>query len=298
MTALAVAGPDETLTLTVDAFLQALIGRNRSPATIRAYRTDLTQFLTWLVENNGVISHPAAITRADIQAYLTALGQQRLAGVSRARKLAAIREYLRFLVEHDVIPRSPAAGMAAPRREQKSRVFLRPDEYTRLLSLAGSHPRDFAILQVFLQTGIRVSELVRLTRDDIDLVGHTLTVRAGKGQADRVIDLEKKAMQALKRWLDVRPKVTWEELFLNYEGEPISERSVRRLVAKYRVGAALTKPATPHSLRHTFASYKVENGVSLKQVQEWLGHKNLNTTQLYVHLSRQSARKAMEQTSL
>ena len=294
----ALAEPTAELLMTAEAFLRSLAGKNRSAHTLKAYRTDLSQFVAWLAETNAVAGLPSLVTRADIEAYLSALAQQGLAGVSRARKLAAIREYFRFLENHGVIARSPAASIDGPRRERRTRTYLKPDEYTQLLSLAGANPRDFAILQVFLQTGVRVSELVSLQLDDIDLAGHALTVRGGKGMADRTIDLEKKAIASLKTWLGHRPKSLHDQLFLNYKGDPITERSVRRLVAKYRRGAGLTKHTSPHTLRHTFASHKARRGVPLRQVQEWLGHKNLNTTQIYVHLDRQDAQKAMEATSL
>ena len=141
--------------------------------------------------------------------------------------------------------------------------FLTPDKYSRLLSLAGSTPQDYAILQVFLQTGIRVSELCSLTLSDVDLTDRTLTIQQGKGMADRTIELEKKGLQALRN--------------------------------KF---AGITKKISPHSLRHTFATYKAERGVSPYQLQQWLGHRNLNTTQIYVHLGKQNSRKVMEFTSL
>ena len=290
-------GRAPSLAATVAVFLEALVGKNRSAGTIRAYRADLAQFVQWLGATNGAVSHAGQVTKADLAAYLTHLGHAGLSGVSRARKLAAIREYFRFLVEHGVIPGSPAVGITTPKREQKSRVWLRPDEYSRMLSLAGAHPRDYAILQVFLQTGVRVSELADLRTDDVDLPGRTLRVR-GKGQVERVIELEKKAVAALKRWTDTRPRVLDDHLFLNYQGTPLSDRSIRELVAKYREQAGIPKKATPHSLRHTFGSYKAQKGVPLRQVQEWLGHKSLATTQLYLHLDKQDAHKAMEATSL
>jgi integrase/recombinase XerC len=171
------------------------------------------------------------------------------------------------------------------------------DEFTKMLSLAGGNPRDYAILQVFLQTGIRVSELANLTLADIDFSKPAITVR-GKGNAEREIWLEKRGVQALKNYLAIRPACLSDILFLNYKGEPISERGIRKLVVKYRKNAGITKRASCHSLRHTFATYKAEKGVSPFQLQQWLGHANLNTTQIYVHLGKQNAKKIMEQTSL
>jgi len=166
-----------------------------------------------------------------------------------------------------------------------------------MLSLAGGNPRDYCILQVFLQTGIRVSELAHLTIEDVDCIKPAIRVR-GKGNQEREIALEKRGVQALKNYLAVRPESLADVLFLNYKGEAISERGIRKLVVKYRKNAGITKRASCHTLRHTFATYKAEKGVSPFQLQQWLGHANLNTTQIYVHLGKQNAKKLMEQTSL
>jgi site-specific recombinase XerD len=275
-----------------------LESKNRSAATARAYRADIRQFVTWLQATNVMAYRVDQVERADLTEYLAHLGQQGLSGVSRARKLAALREYFRFLAEHDHIPKSPVTGVDTPKREKHGKTFLRPEEYTRMLAQAGANPRDYAILQIFLQTGVRISELCALRVEDIDLDGHLLHVRSGKGMQDRAIELEKRGILAVKSWLRVRPEVPNDHLFLSRYGEPLGERGVRKLVAKFRQRAGITKRATPHSLRHTFATYKAEKGVSPFQLQEWLGHASLNTTQIYVHLGRQNSRKVMEATSL
>ncbi len=120
----------------------------------------------------------------------------------------------------------------------------------------------------------------------------------GKGEAESEIELERKGMEALKNYLNVRAESLDDHLFLNKDGQPISERMVRKIVAKYKMRAGITKKASCHSLRHTFATYKAEKGVSPFQLQQWLGHANLNTTQIYVHMGRQNAMKIMEATSL
>jgi site-specific recombinase XerD len=283
---------------TLDQFLSDLSGKNRSPLTIRCYGIDCRQFLSWIADNDLTVTHPAAITKSHLSEYLASLSDQGLSGRTRARKLAAIKEYLRFLVAAGLITASPVETMGAPKRERNGRTYLIPEEYTRLLSLAGSSPRDYAILQVFLQTGIRVSELCSLTLADVDLADRTLTIRQGKGMADRSIELEKKGLQALRNYLRIRPQSLSDALFLNYQGEPISERGVQKLLQKYVKLAGITKQISPHSLRHTFATYKAERGVSPYQLQQWLGHRNLNTTQIYVHLGKQNARRVMEFTSL
>jgi integrase/recombinase XerC len=286
-----------TLEKGLAVFLDALSGKNRSAATIRAYQTDLLQFMTFLHETNVLTASVQDVQKVDVLEYFSFLAKKDLTGVARARKLSAIREYFRFLEGLGQIDKSPTLGVETPKRERNARQFLRSDEYTKMLSLAGANPRDYAILQVFLQTGIRVSELAHLTMNDIDFLKPSLIV-AGKGKVSREIALEKKGIQALKSYLAVRPDSLSERLFLNYKGEPISERGIRKLVVKYTKAAGITKKASCHTLRHTFATYKAEKGVSPFQLQQWLGHANLNTTQIYVHLGKQNAKKIMEQTSL
>jgi integrase/recombinase XerC len=289
--------PPMTLEKGLAVFLDALTGKNRSQATIRAYQTDLLPFIHFLHDTNVLIATPQDVQKVDVLEYFSFLAKKDLTGVTRARKMSAIREYFRFLEGLGHIPKSPTAGVETPKRERNTRQFLRSDEYTKMLSLAGANPRDYAILQVFLQTGIRVSELAHLRMNDVDFLKPSLTVR-GKGKVSREIALEKKGLQALKSYLAVRPEGLSERLFLNYKGEPISERGIRKLVVKYTKAAGITKKVSCHTLRHTFATYKAEKGVSPFQLQQWLGHANLNTTQIYVHLGKQNAKKIMEQTSL
>jgi len=129
------------------------------------------------------------------------------------------------------------------------------------------------------------------------LLKKVLQVRVGKGMTARTIELEKKGVQSFKSWLAVRPKITDDHLFLNRDDEPLGERGVQKLLAKYCAIAGITKRISPHSLRHTFASFKAEAGVSPFQLQQWLGHSSLETTQIYVHLARKNARKVMEATT-
>ena len=286
-----------TLERGLSTFLNALTGKNRSTATIRAYQTDIQQFLSYLHATNVSIKTPADVEKVDVVEYLSALARKELTGIARARKMSALREYFRFLEGIGVITKSPTTGIETPKRERNGRQVLRPDEYTRMLSLAGANPRDYAILQVFLQTGIRVSELANLRLGDIDFIKPAITVR-GKGSVEREIALEKKGVHALKSYLAVRGESFSERVFLNYQGEPISERGIRKLVVKYRKEAGITKKASCHTLRHTFATCKAEKGVPAYQLQQWLGHANLNTTQIYIHLGKQNARKIMQDTTL
>jgi site-specific recombinase XerD len=285
------------LASSLQPFLRSLVGRNISPLTIQAYETDVRQFLEYVERTNVAIAGVEQISRADIVEYLSCLSDQQRSGVTRARKLAAIREFFRYLEADGRISSSPAAGVAIPKKECKAKVYLRPDEYMRLLAAAGGNARDFAILQLFLQTGIRVSELANLLLSHLDLHGRTLHVEAGKGKKDRVIALEKKAIQALKHYLSARPTTGDEHLFLNCEGRGLSIRGVQDIVEKYAQRAGITKKFSAHSLRHTFATHKARQGISPWQLKEWMGHSSIATTQIYVHMG-EDARKQMEATSL
>src|SRR6266705_1778946 len=159
-----------TLEKGLAAFLDAMLGKNRSTGTLRAYKTDILQFLAFLHENNVAITTVADVGKVDVLEYLAALARKGLTGVARARKVSAIREYFRFLEGVGVIHKSPTAGIDTPKREKHTRQYLRSDEYTKMLSLAGGNPRDYAILQVFLQTGIQLSELASLTLADADFI--------------------------------------------------------------------------------------------------------------------------------
>jgi len=215
--------------------------------------TDLVQFAAFLAETTIAASRPQDIGRADILDYLSDLGRKGLTGVARARKLSALRELFRFLEAQGIIRKAPTAGIDSPKREKNARAYLRPDEFTKMLSLAGSSPRDYAMLQVFLQTGVRVSELAGLTLSDIDLAKPAITVR-GKGNIEREIALEKRGVQAIKNYLAARPQSISSTLFLNYQGFPISELGIRKLVVKYTKDAGITRRASCHTLRHTFAT--------------------------------------------
>jgi site-specific recombinase XerD len=194
-------------TLTLDQaltnFLTSLRARNTSVLTEQAYATDIRQFIAWQAETSVVGQTITSVTKTDIIEYLSYLASLNRSGVTRARKLASLREFFRYLHEQELIPLSPAALVAIPKKERKAQTYLRPEEYARLLSTAGSHPRDFAILQLFLQTGIRVSELVQLTLADVDLINKVIKV-SGKGSKERTIPLEKKAVLALKNYVNAR----------------------------------------------------------------------------------------------
>src|SRR5215471_21289838 len=208
------ATPYTTLVSSLDQFLREL---DKSPLTIVAYRTDMQQFLAWLTESHVTITTPQQVKRSHINEYLKYLANNGRAGTTRSRKLASIQCFFSHLVIEGIITDSPAVTVDRPRKERKPKQYLRPDEYTKLLATAGGNLRDFALLQLFLQTGIRVSEASAICVYDLDLEHKTLAIHA-KGSKERIIPLEKKAFQALKSYLTVRPRTADQHLFLNYQG--------------------------------------------------------------------------------
>ncbi len=278
-------------------FLRELEGGNKSTLTLTAYKTDLTQFFLWLAENDVTVTLPAQVTRGHVNEYLAFLSSLGRSGVTRARKLAAIKSFFAYLKDEHLITLSPADSIHMPNKERKRKVVLRTDEYSRMLSEAGGNPRDFAILQLFLQTGIRVSELVAITVEDLDIQSHVLKVH-GKGNKERDIPLEKKSVQALKSYLSLRPDSQDRHLFLNYSGEGLSIRGVRKIVDKYLRKAGITKQISCHGLRRTFGSAKAGKGMNAFQLQKLMGHERITTTIAYVEIGQEELRRAMEATSL
>src|SRR5216683_636744 len=222
------------------SFLRELEGGNKSTLTLTAYKTDLTQFFTWLSENDVTVTVPGQVTRGHVNEYLAFLSSLGRSGVTRARKLAALKSFFTYLKDEHLVTASPAETIHMPNKERKKKVVLRTDEYSHMLSEAGGNPRDFSILQLFLQTGIRVSELIAIVREDIDMNTRILKVH-GKGNKERDIPLEKKSVLALKSYLSVRPESQDRHLFLNYSNDGLSIRGVRKIVDKYLKKAGITK---------------------------------------------------------
>src|ERR687884_1957114 len=189
-----------TTTQSLQLFLRALQGQNFSPKTLRAYGDDLQQFLAWVEKNRVDWDSPTRFARGDIEGFMQFLAAQRRSGVTRVRKLAAIRKFFTFLEENRILAANPAHTVKCARREEKEPHILFKEQYKALLYEASDNIRDYAIIQTFLQTGIRLSELVNLQVDDIDFEHRLLTVRQGKGKKDRQIPLVDEAVKALRHY--------------------------------------------------------------------------------------------------
>lgn len=282
-----------------ELFLKALTGNNYSERTIRAYSDDLTQFLTWVQSCRADWDVPTRFTRIDIVEFMNHQAALKTTGVTRNRKLSALRKFFTFLKENDIIATNPAETIKGPRKEEHEAVVLQKTEYQSLLYAASSNSRDYAIIQVFLQAGLRVSELANLTLADVDMNNKTLLVRQGKGKKDRTIPLEPQSLGALKKYLterDADPEC--EHLFVAKNGTSLAVRSVRSIVKKHMQKAGIKKRASVHTLRHTFGTHKVDKGMSLPNLKDLLGHRRMETTYRYVHLAKTNLRQQQEQTAL
>ena len=283
----------------VAVFEKALLGNNYSPLTIRAYTDDVKQYLTFVQKGRVDWDIPTRLDRTGIVEFINHLAVLKATGVTRFRKLASLRKFFRFLQENEIIYGCPTDTIKSPLKEEKDPPVLQKNEYKALLYEAHDHPRDFAILQLFLQTGIRVGELVGLTMGDIDLENRTLTVHQGKGKKDRTIPLEDQAVAALKRYLKGRGFMPSDEtVFLAKNSSSMDVRTVRLLVKKYLKKAGITKRASVHTLRHTFGTHKVDRGMTIPALKELLGHKQMETTYKYVHLAKTTLREQQERTGL
>jgi len=293
--------PQETKTTTqcIALFQQTLQGKNYSAESLRAYLGDLVQFMAWLKTRRVDWDIPYRIQRIDIVEFINHLGVKKASAVTRKRKLASIRGFLKFCKDNQIIYGNPADTIEGPIREERDPAILLKTEYKALLQVAGGNTRDLAMVMLFLQTGLRVSELVKLTLTDIDFASHEITVRQGKGRKDRVVPLVKQAEGALKAYLKVRDALPeYDEVFIARNGTSMDVRTVRYRIHKYYKEAGIKKKASVHTLRHTFSTHQIHNGLKINQLKDVLGHRRMETTYKYVHLDRTNLRQEMEQGAL
>ena len=271
--------------------------KNASDKTVKSYREDLTQALSFSRERlkKNHVDTSDWNTRL-LRAFLSWLHEQDYAKSTIARRLAAVRSFGKFLCRQGVLKTNPAQSLRGPRQEKKLPHFLTVSDVHKLLAAppdtdwAGR--RDRAILETLYSAGIRVSELVGLDVLDVDLNDGVITVR-GKGKKERLALLGPETVRCVSRWLDDRKDLLeWTRkettaVFLNNHGGRLTTRSVGRLLMKHLRTAGLDPRTSPHTLRHSFATHMLDAGADIRGVQELLGHKSLNTTQVYTHVTTQ-----------
>ncbi|OGV89949.1 hypothetical protein A2Z41_02870 [Microgenomates group bacterium RBG_19FT_COMBO_39_10] len=295
----------------IEDFLEHLeIERQSSPLTIRNYRHYLGRFSNWL-KRNSFKAKPSSIDLEKIKKYRVYLARfsapngQLLSRSTQAYHVIALRSFLRWLVKNDHQTLAPEK-VDLPKSESRSLKFLSTEQVERFLAQPlpskKTGLRDKAILETLFSTGLRVSELVRLSRDQIDLKRREFGV-IGKGGRARVVFLSERAVKWLKKYLDNRED-NWKPLFIRLGGSQkveetgekmrLTARSVQRIVDKYSRKAKLPVKVTPHVIRHSFATDLLIAGADIRAVQEMLGHKNIQTTQIYTHVTNRQLRNVHE----
>jgi integrase/recombinase XerC len=271
------------------------VERNASPYTVRNYTDALMNFFDYLT-GRGIISL-RDVNKQTLRDYLSYLIEQDLAKSSIARRLSAIRSFYRYLMREEMIAVSPAATTVSPKLDKRLPAFLTIEEVKRLIESPDlSTPqgmRDRALLELLYASGMRISELVSLDVDQVNLNANEIRVW-GKGSKERVVLIGAPAHQALTDYLERgRPKLLAgkksDALFVNRYGSRLPARRVQKILDKY--ARSIGKKVHPHMLRHTFATHLLDGGADLKVVQELLGHADLSSTQIYTHVTQGRARK-------
>ena len=292
----------------IDQFIHYLsVEKNASPHTCRCYRKDLDGFEDFL-KGSGMILGPAGkveierADRIDIRKYLSFLHRKNRKS-SIARKISTLRSFYKYLVREQVISSNPAKSVSTPKVEKTLPTTLTVDEAFRLMesprtvsekSSGRSRSkvlRDQAILELLYSSGLRVSELVGLNSNQLDLDLGIVKVM-GKGRKERIVPVGTKATEVLAAYLKEREILGGDEpIFVNAFGGRLTARSVGRLMKRYSRHSGIFRKVSPHSLRHSFATHLLDAGADIREIQEMLGHSSLSTTQRYTHIS---AGKLME----
>jgi integrase/recombinase XerC len=288
----------------LDAFLKFLaLNRDASAHTVRAYESDLSQFLDHTAAASGVTRDaldPARLDRGALRAFLADLHRQGQSRATAARKLAAVRTFLRYLRREGAIDDNPGALVATPKLDVRMPAHLSEAEMNALLSAPpGDSPlsrRDRAILELFYASGLRLSELAGLDLDDVNLSARMVRV-LGKGRKERLVPFNTSTAKAVREYLKDRDLLVRaapatagsrrrsDPLFVNYRGGRLTVRSIDRLVRRYVAATSTRLGISPHALRHSFATHLLQRGADLRAIQELLGHARLSTTQRYTHVN-------------
>lgn len=282
------------------------VGRNASPYTVRTYCSSLIGnhqrgsqkgFFPFLKKNN--IDSLEKVNKQTLRDYIMWLMDQRVAKTSITCKLSAIRSFYVYLQKEGLIEDNPMEKISSPKLDKKLPSYLTNDEINKFLVAPDVSKtvglRDRAILELLYAAGLRVSELVHLKLNQVDMDTREIRV-IGKGSKERLVLMGIPAAKAIAAYLkDGRPKLMRKKktdaVFVNHLGKPLIERRIQKIVKQYAAKVGITKKLHPHTIRHTFATHLLDGGADLRVVQELLGHASLTTTQIYTHVSKTQAKK-------
>ncbi len=303
------------MTAEIDLFMEYLaIEKNFSAKTISSYNSDLIQFYNFLVENTCRETQAnyetdvrieendiavGTITKTDITSFIEFCYDSGMKKSSISRKIACLRSFFKFLHRRDFIKTNPAINVHFPRKEKLIPKFLRINQLELLFDFPHDDfhgARDRAILELFFSTGARVSEIASARVMDLDIAGRKLKV-TGKGNRERMVFLTDSAAKALKKYFTIREKHFGESgstIFVNLRGRALTETGIFHIIDMRARNKGLFRKVSPHALRHTFATELINRGADIRAVQEMLGHKNISTTQIYTHTTKERLKKVFE----
>jgi integrase/recombinase XerC len=274
----------------IDRFLASLANeRNASPHTLRAYSKDLSQLQTFA---RGRLGHEPAAAEIDLwvlRGFFADLHARKASATTAGRKLATFRSFFRYLCREGTLTRNPARSLVGPKKDQRIPTYLQEQEAGDLMTASDktskSEERDTAVLELLYSTGMRCSEIVGLALDDVDFGNRSIRI-LGKGRKERWVPFGSPALLALTAYLKTRTGVSGRDpVFAGANAKPLSDRTVRRIVARGLVRASIRTKASTHTLRHSFATHLLQRGGDLRSIQELLGHSSLSTTQRYTHVN-------------
>lgn len=267
------------LTSAHEHFVQYLTDQKRAHATILAYGKDIDQLVKFLKDMGK--KHIQDIQKEDLDGFLKKLSSDGYTPKSLSRKINSIKTFYRFLKNNNYISVNPAAEITHPRYEIKPPRILSKVEYRALRDACKGDPRTYAIVELFLQTGIRIGELANIKLEDIK--DHELLIRIQEGHAERIVPLNKAGKLALDDYLAIRPKVKNDSLFVTKTGRPLLVRNIRTTIDRYFKLAGIEN-AKVNDLRHTFIAHHLMSGTPLTIISKLVGHKRLSTTEKYLDL--------------
>lgn len=259
--------------------------------TLNSYARDLNQFQAWLLDTG--ITDLKKVNRDTVSEYLHHMGDQGKSPATITRSAASIRSFYNYMMQAGRVKSNPAKAVTTAKVERKCPEILTGREVELFLEqpkcVDEKGYRDHAMLELMYATGVRVSELIALNVEDVNLPAAFL--RCGDEKRERIIPLYPRAVKALRDYIQViRPRLTDQEetaLFVNMNGQRMTRQGFWKLVKHYQAKAEITKDITPHTLRHSFAVHLLENGADLRSIQEMLGHADISSTQIYAHIIKQ-----------
>lgn len=266
-------------------FTDFLKGKKHSSATILAYGKDIDQLASFLEELQKHNIHEVA--KEDIEAFLAKMADKGYTPKSISRKLNSTRTFYRFLKVSEIITDDPSLLVNHPRYELAPPRILKPTEYRALRDAARNDPRMFAIIELLLQTGIRIGELAELRIGDLQ--GETLHIKPFEKHEERNVPLNRSAKEALEKYMHIRPQVTDDHIFVTKSGKPFLVRNIRTAIERY-FRLAEIENAKVNDLRHTFVAHHLKHGVSLVLLSKILGHKRISTTERYLEFVKERAK--------